>query len=110
MPRGAAILCSLVTLRDAGAADKLAAFCRDGEVAATAVAALEALVENHAAEISETALWALLELKNVVQFEFATDPLSGRAVRRGLELVNVTSLQARATAELARRAEAKGTP
>ena len=108
--RGAAILCSLVTLSDARAADKLAVFCRDGEVAATAVAALEALVENHAADISETALWAVLELKNVVQFEFATDPLSGRAVRRGLELVNVTSLQARATAELARRAEAKGTP
>ena len=107
--RAADILCSLVTLGDARAADKLAAFCRDGEVAATAAATLEALLENHAADISETALWAVLELKNVVQFDFATDPASGRAVRRGLELVNVAPLQARATAELARRAEAKGT-
>ena len=108
--RGAAILCALVTLDDALAADRLAGFCRDGEVAGSSVAALEALVENHAADISETALWAVLELKNVVQFEFAIDPASGRAMRRGMELVNVAPLQSRATAELARRAETKGQP
>ncbi|HTD66562.1 MAG TPA: HEAT repeat domain-containing protein, partial [Candidatus Limnocylindria bacterium] len=103
--RSGMILCSLIALDDPKAADALVPYCRDGQVAGTAVAALDRLLERTAAEVSAETLHAISQLKNVVQFQFSMDPAYGRLVRKGMELINIDDLRARASAEIARRGE-----
>lgn len=95
---------ALALISDPGAAKALAGFCRDGEVSAAAVRAMEALLKKSAADISADVLRDLTALNNVVQFQFTIDPQYQRPSRTGMEFVNVDALRETATAELARRA------
>jgi HEAT repeat protein len=104
--RAADVADALAMITETGAAKSLAAFCRDGEVAAAAVRSLESLLKNSAAEISAEVLNDIASLNNVVQFQFTIDPQYEQPVRTGMEFVNIDALREGAKAELARRAAA----
>lgn len=101
--RSRRIISALGSMADARAADDLLPYCRDGEVAAAAVAALMGLLERCVSEISDKALLSVTELKNIVQFKFQTDPQYGHPVRAGMDFINTDLLRAHAAAELDRR-------
>jgi HEAT repeat protein len=100
------IVSALGSMTDPRAVDDLLPFCRDGEVASAAAAALGGLVERRAADVSEKALKAASELKNLVQFKYTTDAQYAHPVRAGMEFINTDSLRRRAAAELERRQSA----
>jgi len=104
--RRGAIIAALRSMRDDASAGTLTAFCRDGEVAAAAVQALEGLLEHRAERIAADALTAIAALQNVVQFQFTLDPHYQKPVRSGLEFINTERLRSRAEKELARRSPA----
>jgi HEAT repeat protein len=106
--RSTAIADALAGTTDAKAANSLVAYCRDGEVAATAVCALSGLLDQCASEISAGTLAEIGTLNNVVQFQFAFDTQYQRSVRTGMEIVNVDALRAGASAELSRRTDVSG--
>ena len=97
---------ALALISDTDAAKPLAALCRDGEVSASAVRAMEALLKKSSAEIPDDVLRDLTVLNNVVQFQFTIDAQYQRPSRTGMEFVNVDALRETATAELARRSAA----
>ena len=101
--RGSTIISAMAAFADPRVAEELLPFCRDGEVAGAAVAALNGLVERCASELCDDALKNITELKNVVQFKFAIDAQYERPVRAGMEFINTDNLRASASAELAQR-------
>jgi HEAT repeat protein len=101
--RHAMIHSSLLAITDPCAADELVPLCRDGEVAATAVAALINAFGRNPSDVSDEALSGILGLKNVAHFKFEIDPVDGTPVRSGIELIDLTVLRRYAEAELARR-------
>jgi HEAT repeat protein len=96
----------LLGLQDANAAEHLVAACRDGEVAGTAVSALEQLLLRCAPRVAPQALAMLSGLNDVMQFKFVFDPAYGTHVRAGFDLVNLSRLRSLAADELARRTKA----
>jgi HEAT repeat protein len=92
---------ALCSIRDAAAAEPLLGFCRDGEVAATAVHAATALVESSPAVIAPQVLQEMADLPDVVQFTMSLDAPSGRLVRTGLDTVSAEPLRVAAAAKRA---------
>jgi HEAT repeat protein len=101
--RTAPILSALVRLRDPYAGAALVSYTRDGEVADAAVAALDSLLENSGNQMPEDVLMTSASLTNVIQFHYVNDPASGRPLRKGIRLVDTTSVNTRAQKEMARR-------
>ena len=87
-------------MQAAEAAEPLLSFCHDGEVAATAAAALEALLQRCGNLIPAPILEQIVQLEDVMQFIFKLDKVYHRFVRTGYEPVSVAGLRRRATAAL----------
>jgi HEAT repeat protein len=101
--RRAAILKALHSLQDPEVIGQLLPLCRDGEVASVAVSALQQALRRSAGDATQEDLQAIVALKNVVHFRFTYDAEDGRAVRSGIELVDLTGLRQLAEEELGRR-------
>jgi HEAT repeat protein len=95
---------ALSSINDPDAAASLLAACRDGEVAAAAVNALNELLQKTAGEISQPVLQELARLEDVVQFKFAIDPAYKRRVRTSFEMISTESVRALAAEALGNRA------
>jgi HEAT repeat protein len=107
-PRYEAIGHALLSFQAAEAAEPLLSFCQDGEVAATAVAALDALLQRCGNSIPPAILEQIIQLDNVMQFTFTLDAAYQRFVRTGYEPVDVATIHSRATSALGARSAAGG--